>query len=73
MVPWSRVSFAVLDILLVALIIYEVLVMIRGTRAAPMLAGSSRSGSGVLPGADRRTGHIELAGQPLAALHRVCA
>ncbi len=28
-----------LDILLVALIIYEVLVMIRGTRAAPMLAG----------------------------------
>ncbi|MFY9947162.1 MAG: diadenylate cyclase CdaA [Candidatus Sulfotelmatobacter sp.] len=39
MVPWSRVSFSVLDILLVALIIYEVLVMIRGTRAAPMLAG----------------------------------
>ena len=36
---WSRVSFTVLDILLVALIIYEVLVMIRGTRAAPMLAG----------------------------------
>jgi diadenylate cyclase len=34
-----RVSFTVLDILLVALIIYEVLVMIRGTRAAPMLAG----------------------------------
>jgi len=39
MAPWSRVSFTVLDILLVALIIYEVLVMIRGTRAAPMLAG----------------------------------
>ena len=37
--PWMRVSFTVLDILLVALIIYEVLVMIRGTRAAPMLAG----------------------------------
>jgi len=36
---WSRVSFTVLDILLVAVIIYEVLVMIRGTRAAPMLAG----------------------------------
>ena len=36
---WSRVSFTVLDILLVALVIYEVLVMIRGTRAAPMLAG----------------------------------
>jgi diadenylate cyclase len=39
MMPWSSVSFTVLDILLVALIIYEVLVMIRGTRAAPMLAG----------------------------------
>ncbi len=39
MAPWSRVSFTVLDILLVALIIYELLVMIRGTRAAPMLAG----------------------------------
>jgi diadenylate cyclase len=39
MAPWLRVSFTMLDILLVALIIYEVLVMIRGTRAAPMLAG----------------------------------
>ncbi len=39
MAPWLRVSFTVLDILLVALIIYQVLVMIRGTRAAPMLAG----------------------------------
>ncbi|MGA8765257.1 MAG: diadenylate cyclase CdaA [Candidatus Sulfotelmatobacter sp.] len=37
--PWSRVSLTVLDILLVAMIIYQVLVMIRGTRAAPMLAG----------------------------------
>ena len=37
--PWLRMSFTLLDILLVALIIYEVLVMIRGTRAAPMLAG----------------------------------
>jgi diadenylate cyclase len=36
---WSRISFTVLDILLVAVIIYQVLVMIRGTRAAPMLAG----------------------------------
>ncbi|HEY6339613.1 MAG TPA: diadenylate cyclase CdaA [Candidatus Sulfotelmatobacter sp.] len=35
---WSRVS-ATLDILLVAVIIYQVLTMIRGTRAAPMLAG----------------------------------
>src|SRR5260370_36840635 len=39
MAPWLRVSFTLLDILLVAVIIYEVLVMIRGTRAAPMLAG----------------------------------
>jgi diadenylate cyclase len=37
--PWMRVSLTVLDILLVAIIIYEVLGMIRGTRAAPMLAG----------------------------------
>jgi len=36
--PWSTVSVA-LDILLVAVVIYQVLVMIRGTRAAPMLAG----------------------------------
>src|SRR5260370_15676975 len=39
MPAWLRVWFTVLDILLVALIVYEVLVMIRGTRAAPMLAG----------------------------------
>ncbi|HVI10581.1 MAG TPA: diadenylate cyclase CdaA [Candidatus Binatia bacterium] len=39
MTPWLRVSFTVLDILLVAVLIYQVLVMIRGTRAAPMLAG----------------------------------
>lgn len=37
--PWLRMSFTVLDILLVALIVYELLTMIRGTRAAPMLAG----------------------------------
>jgi diadenylate cyclase len=37
--PWSRLPLNVLDILLVAIIIYQVLVMIRGTRAAPMLAG----------------------------------
>ena len=37
--PWLRVSFTVLDILLVALIVYELLTMVRGTRAAPMLAG----------------------------------
>src|ERR1700686_2118553 len=39
MAPWLRVAFTMRDILLVALVIYEVLVMIRGTRAAPMLAG----------------------------------
>ena len=36
--PWVWVA---LDILLVAVLIYQVLVMIRGTRAAPMLAGLS--------------------------------
>jgi len=36
---WSQAEWAALDILLVALLIYQVLVMIRGTRAAPMLAG----------------------------------
>src|SRR3989442_15460214 len=35
---WWQLSVA-LDILLVALLIYQVLVMIRGTRAAPMVAG----------------------------------
>ena len=35
----SQAAWAALDILLVALLIYQVLVMIRGTRAAPMLAG----------------------------------
>src|ERR1700724_3771211 len=38
--PWSTISLA-LDILLVAVVIYQVLVMIRGTRAAPMLAGGA--------------------------------
>src|SRR5437773_2674082 len=38
--PWPHVSvIAVLDILLVAVIIYEYLMLIRGTRAAPMLVG----------------------------------
>jgi len=36
---WPQTAWAALDILLVALLIYQVLVMIRGTRAAPMLAG----------------------------------
>ena len=36
---WSQAAWAALDILLVAVLIYQVLVMIRGTRAAPMLVG----------------------------------
>jgi diadenylate cyclase len=36
---WQQGAWAGLDIFLVALLIYQVLVMIRGTRAAPMLAG----------------------------------
>jgi diadenylate cyclase len=36
---WSQGAWVALDIFLVALLIYQVLVMIRGTRAAPMLAG----------------------------------
>ena len=36
---WSQVAWIALDILLVAFLIYQVLVMIRGTRAVPMLVG----------------------------------
>jgi diadenylate cyclase len=36
---WPQAAWVGLDILLVALLIYQVLVMIRGTRAAPMLMG----------------------------------
>src|ERR1700692_58445 len=36
---WPQGAWVALDILLVALIIYQVLVIIRGTRAAPMLVG----------------------------------
>lgn len=36
---WQQGAWVALDILLVALLIYQVLVMIRGTRAAPMLVG----------------------------------
>ena len=36
---WQQGAWIALDILLVAVLIYQVLVMIRGTRAAPMLAG----------------------------------
>src|SRR5271167_3020261 len=36
---WTQAAWVALDILLVALVIYQVLVMIRGTRAVPMLVG----------------------------------
>jgi len=36
---WPRAAWIALDIILVALLIYQVLVMIRGTRAVPMLVG----------------------------------
>lgn len=36
---WQQGAWIALDILLVALVIYQVLVMIRGTRAVPMLLG----------------------------------
>jgi len=36
---WQQAAWVALDILLVAILIYQVLVMIRGTRAVPMLVG----------------------------------
>ena len=36
---WSQGAWIALDIILVSLLIYQVLVMIRGTRAVPMLVG----------------------------------
>jgi diadenylate cyclase len=36
---WQQAAWVALDIFLVAVLIYQVLVMIRGTRAVPMLAG----------------------------------
>lgn len=36
---WTQGAWIALDILLVAMLIYQVLVMIRGTRAVPMLVG----------------------------------
>ncbi len=38
-ISWQQGAWIALDILLVAVLIYQVLVMIRGTRAVPMLAG----------------------------------
>ena len=37
--PWTHGAWIALDIILVAVLIYQVLVMIRGTRAVPMLVG----------------------------------
>src|SRR5216684_216823 len=43
--PWPHLSVvSVIDILLVAVIIYEFLVLVRGTRAAPMLVGVAALG-----------------------------
>lgn len=36
---WTHAAWIALDVILVALLIYQVLVMIRGTRAVPMLVG----------------------------------
>ena len=70
---WTQGAWIALDILLVALIIYQVLVMIRGTRAAPMLVGLVVVASDFLSGAHRRTHHAELGRQPRAALPGVRA
>ena len=39
LISWQQGAWAALDIFLVAVLIYQVLVMIRGTRAMPMLVG----------------------------------
>jgi len=45
MIAWPHLTgIAVLDILLVAIIIYQLLMLIRGTRAAPMLVGVAALG-----------------------------
>jgi diadenylate cyclase len=45
MIAWPHLTWiAVLDILLVAIIIYQLLMLIRGTRAAPMLVGVAALG-----------------------------
>jgi len=38
-IVWSQISLRVLDIVLVAMLIYQFLMLVRGTRAAPMLVG----------------------------------
>jgi len=45
--PWPHVSVTnVIDILLVAIVIYQFLMLVRGTRAAPMLVGVAAVGLG---------------------------
>jgi diadenylate cyclase len=45
--PWPHVSMTnVIDILLVAIVIYQFLMLVRGTRAAPMLVGVAAVGLG---------------------------
>jgi diadenylate cyclase len=45
--PWPHVSMtSVIDILLVAIVIYQFLMLVRGTRAAPMLVGVAAVGLG---------------------------
>lgn len=45
--PWPQVSVTnVIDILLVAIVIYQFLMLVRGTRAAPMLVGVAAVGLG---------------------------
>ena len=47
LVPWPHLSVTnVIDILLVAIVIYQFLMLVRGTRAAPMLVGVAAVGIG---------------------------
>ena len=40
---WSHISvISILDVVLVAILIYQFLVLVRGTRAAPMLVDQDR-------------------------------
>jgi diadenylate cyclase len=43
-IPWQQIVLKVLDILLVAYLIYQFLSLVRGTRAAPMLVGVAALG-----------------------------
>ena len=69
---WTQGAWVALDILLVALLIYQVLVMIRGTRAVAMLVGLLVVAD-ILFRAHRRTHHAELGGQQCAPVRGVRA